>query len=159
MRIMMMLDSAVNFPVKGFEKALRFLETADLSKLQPGTVIPIDRDNRGDGDAVFARVHEYETRPEESIDFEDHSVYYDLHYIVSGTEYICGAKAQGLKQKTAYNAGDDITFYEGTSHYGKFLLNSGEALLIASGEAHRPGCSVDKPEPVRKIVVKIKTCE
>jgi YhcH/YjgK/YiaL family protein len=148
--MMMVLDNTENFPIEGFEKALLFLETADLRELQPKAVIPID------GDAVFAQVHEYETRPEETVDFENHTVYYDLHYLVSGKEYICGANVKGLKQKTAYNATDDIAFYEGPSHYGRFLLNPGEALLVASGEAHRPGCSVDKPEWVRKIVVKVK---
>jgi YhcH/YjgK/YiaL family protein len=148
--MMMVLDDTGNFPKESFEKALLFLKTADLSVLQPRDVIQID------DDMVFAQVQEYETQPEENIAFENHIAYYDLHYVVNGKEYIYSANAKGLRQKNAYNPKDDIAFYEEPPHYERFLLNAGEAVLIAPGEAHRSRCSVDKPGIVKKIVVKIK---
>jgi YhcH/YjgK/YiaL family protein len=150
MRIAIVFDDTGRFPRENLEKALRFLKVTDLGLLRPGVVTPID------GDEVFAQVQEYETRAEERLDFESHNVYYDLHYLVTGNEYIYCTTSRDLIPKTVYNRADDILFYEDPAWYGRFLLKAGNAAFIAPGDAHKPRCFVDKPETVRKIVVKVK---
>jgi YhcH/YjgK/YiaL family protein len=153
MRIISVFDNADSTARDGLEKAMRFLEDNDLSALRPGSVQAID------GDTVFVQVQEYETRPESVLDFETHNVYYDLHYILSGTEYICCAHRKGMTPKTAYDHDNDITFYEDPIHYKRLSVKTGDAVFIAPTEAHKPRCTVDTPQRVRKIVVKIKAGE
>ncbi|MDR1221154.1 MAG: YhcH/YjgK/YiaL family protein [Treponema sp.] len=153
MQMIIIFDATDQIPVEGLKKAIRFLRDNDLSALSPDSIQAID------GDAIFAQVQEYDTNTENDLLFETHNVYYDLHYIVSGVEYICCASRKKLILKTPYDCNNDSAFYENPVHCRRLLLKAGDAIFIAPTEAHKPRCAWDNPQRVRKIVVKVKAHE
>ena len=40
--------------------------------------------------------------------------------------------------------------------YGYVILNPGDFIVIAPEDAHMPGCCVDSPIQVKKVVIKVK---
>src|ERR1700749_3573 len=62
------------------DKAFAFLRDSDLAALKPGV-------HELQGKELFVKVTDYETKDAESIPFESHSKYSDIHTVVSGMEY------------------------------------------------------------------------
>lgn len=55
---------------------------------------------------------------------------------------------------TPYNEENDITFYKGEKSFTK--VSEGMFAIFFPNDVHMPGASVDKPQNVRKVVVKVK---
>ena len=72
-----------------WEKALLFLKTTDLEKINIGR-------HELDGNNLFVLVDEYITREEKETQFEAHKKYADIQYLVFGQEKIgiCNIKEQ-----------------------------------------------------------------
>ena len=129
----------------GIEAGLRFLKTADLERLPC-------RKNEIRGDKLFAVVSEYTTNAEASVKWEAHRRYIDIQYLVSGAEsmeYQCVSK---MEVETQYNETNDTLFLRGKG--SRLLVPSGFFVIFYPQDAHRPGLSVNRPQPVRKVVVK-----
>lgn len=141
---------AEDYPKERIKLALQFLSQSDLAALVPGSVIPIDGTN------VYAQVQEYTTGDADLLRFETHDVYFDVHYLVRGTEFFGCLPRGDLQASTAYDAVNDITFYDEPLLAGKILLREGEWVIVSPAEAHKPRCIANKAELVKKIVIKVK---
>ena len=130
-----------------FRTAMDFLSRPGLAELPEGWIELAC--------GVRASVQHYTTKPAAELSFESHEKYYDVQYLVEGEELIGVISRSGLIQKTGYNAGEDITFYEEPEVSGGVLLRKGEYVILAPEDAHKPRCSAGKPEAVIKIVVKV----
>ncbi len=109
-----------------------------------------------DEDRCFAFVQNYETVPPTK-DYEAHERYMDLQYIVSGTEKMFWASKEELLCTVPPDAQKDIAFYtekDGVAPCA-LVVKPDEFAIFYPQEPHKPGCFADKPEAVRKIVVKI----
>jgi biofilm protein TabA len=133
------------------QKALDFLNSADLAGLQPGRI-------EIDGQAVYALVQAYETLPiSASVKFEAHRRYIDIQYIASGEEVMGWADLQALQDVTAYNAEKDVL--HGTLPAGEMIpvrVMTGQAAIFWPEDAHAPKLAVGSPAPVKKVVVKVR---
>ena len=129
------------------EKSLKFLESEDFSSMEIGKY-PIE------GNDIFYMVSQYETKPAEEVDYEAHRKYIDIQYIVEGQEIIGYANLGSLNVKEEYNAEKDIGFLEGEGDY--FTIRKGDFVIFFPEDAHQPCLLVDKPETVKKIVVKVR---
>ena len=129
-------------------KAFEFLSTADLVNL------PLGR-NEIDGDAVYANVNEYTTTPAAEKDMEAHRLYYDVQYVVSGEEVLQYAQLEGLKATTGFDVVNDYALYEAPQPCTSVVLRAGDMAVLAPEDAHKPGCQLDGPCAVRKVVVKV----
>ena len=132
----------------GWDKAFTFLKTQDLQALQPGKY-PIDGDN------VYASVMEAPNMDFDKTSWESHRKFNDIQYVISGKERIGITTESAATVTKEYDEAQDITFYtaEGSLH----SFQPGVFFLFFPKDLHRPCIKVDGYEPVKKIVIKVKT--
>ena len=130
-----------------FKIAFAFLHRTDLAQLPEGWV---DLEK-----GVRASVQHYVTFPEDELFFESHEKYFDIQYLVEGTECVGVCTRDGLIVRSPYEAGNDITFYEEPSLSGSVLLRAGDYVVLSPEDAHKPRCAAGSTMAVKKIVVKV----
>jgi len=107
-----------------------------------------------DGDDIFLLVQHYDSVPAEHKKWETHRRYIDIQFIESGCELIGFGEMSAMTVDTPYNSEGDGELYTGN---GVMLpMPSGSIAVFYPGEPHMPGVAVDAPEPVKKIIVKVK---
>ena len=129
---------------------LDFLRSGSHAQLSAGRH-PID------GDRLIAIVDEYTTREltAQSI-WEAHRRYWDIQYMVRGTERHGVAYLETATETTPYNADRDVTFFDGMSaHMGFVTLTPGMFSMYTPRDVHAPGLAFGDPAAVRKIVMKV----
>lgn len=117
-----------------------------------------DREERIDGDDVFAIFQSYATRTEAGRLFETHDRHIDIQYVLEGRETIRVAHRDKLRVHTAYDPDNDITWYDPGDAIDVVLPARWLAILYPH-EAHLPQVATDVPETVKKIVVKVRVSE
>ena len=108
------------------------------------------------GNDIYALVQSYRTDDRETKKLEGHKKHIDIQYIVSGKELIEWAPVSVLEVMEPYSVEKDVVFYHNSECMSQLVLTPGMFAVFYPYDAHRPGCLLDKPEPVRKIVVKVK---
>lgn len=125
----------------GFE----FLSRADLSSLSTGR-------HEVDGDEVFALLSDDEGKGEQSAMIEFHRRYFDIQYVVRGTDRIGWlpiSRCQRVKQE--YDPESDLGFYfDRPSSW--FSVPAGSFTVFFPGDGHAPLAGTGA---VRKVVVKV----
>ena len=142
------LEYKYDFSSKKFRIAFEFLKRKDLADLPVGWIEL--------GDGVRASVQRYDSFAWDANRFETHEKYFDVQYVIEGIEF-CGVcdRSECKKVAVAYNADNDVTFYEEPKHCGTVFLNAGDFIVLGPEDAHKPRCAVEKPMPIKKIVVKV----
>ena len=122
------------------------LASADLASLTPGRHEIL-------GDECCAFVGDYLTQPREMRRWEAHRCHIDIQCVVTGSELL-GCADLSTMRSSEYDPKDDLEFLDGPD--GEFrLIEAGTFAILHPADAHMPGVSVDGPEPVRKVVVKV----
>ncbi len=129
-----------------FAKAFEFLRRPDLETLANGRY-------ELDGDKVFALVQSYNTTPREQGKFEAHRKYIDVQFVVSGDECMGYANLADLKVTKEYDEKDDYLLAAGQADFVR--VRPGMFTIFHPQDAHIPCSAVDKPSPVKKVVVKV----
>ena len=129
-----------------FIKAFDFLQNTDLVNTESGKYVL-------EGDRLFAMVQEYDSRNIEDCKLEAHRKYIDIQYIVSGEELIGVDLLKDQPSKEGYNENNDVIFFEADSSLIK--MESGMFAIFYPNDLHMPGAKVNRPEKVKKVVVKI----
>ena len=148
----MILDNITNF--------LKYARSSESSLLAYDFImnfkkkeLPVGRYEL-DGDRCYALVQEYETAPESEKDFESHRRYIDLQYIIEGCEEMYWQQTNSLEEKIPYNEEADVAFYSGAVSC-RFQVRADEFVVFYPQDGHKPGCCVQFPDKVRKIVIKM----
>ncbi|MBQ7644476.1 MAG: YhcH/YjgK/YiaL family protein [Spirochaetales bacterium] len=142
------LEFKYDLSEKKFRIAFDFLKRKDLAELPVGWIEL--------GEGVRASVQRYDSFGWDENRFETHEKYFDVQYVIEGMEYCGVCKREELGPvAVAYDEANDIEFYEEPIHSGKVFLNAGDFIVLAPEDAHKPRCAVDKPMPIKKIVVKV----
>jgi len=126
--------------------ALTFLHENDLAALPLGRVDV-------DGDNLYALVQEYVTRPVEQSRWEAHRSYIDVQYMFRGRERM------GFANLSAMQLGEFVPEkdFQPMTGAGNFVdVFTGAFVIFFPEDGHMPGLYLDAPEPVRKIVLKVK---
>ncbi|MEG1549103.1 MAG: YhcH/YjgK/YiaL family protein [Ruthenibacterium sp.] len=144
------LDSTEEYQHLGgdFKAVFAFLKEHDLAALEVGRY-PIS-------DTAWIAVQHYTTDPAHELPFETHDNYYDLQFVIEGTEALGVAFRDDLEDDGAYNAEKDVTFYKEPSVSGNVILRAGDFALVGPADAHRPRSCAGIAMPIKKIVGKIK---
>ena len=131
--------------LKGFE----WLKNTDLSEKEPGCYAIEDDD-------IYALVQKIETVPAANKRPEAHKEYVDIQYIISGEEKMGFASdTQGLVPVDG-NEENDIYFYKNVENENFVVCHGGDFCVFFPYDIHRPGCCVNEPSTVRKVVVKVR---
>jgi len=109
-----------------------------------------------DGDKLYYIVQHYTTKPREECKLEAHKKYIDVQFVASGKEIIYHTSVNGLKTETPYDQTKDVAFYKTPAKLTAINLTSGMFCFLFPQDAHIPGCQLDGPSNVHKIVVKVK---
>ncbi|WP_274363151.1 YhcH/YjgK/YiaL family protein [Paenibacillus thermotolerans] len=130
--------------------AIDFLQSTDFAKLDNGKL-------EMDGSDLYAAVSELTTRHPHETAGESHEVYADIHYLLQGRERI-GFTGSPLPSKVSRDAlkDQDLLLYSEVSEETFLELHPGMFAFFMPGEIHRPGCCAGSPEPIRKVVVKVR---
>jgi YhcH/YjgK/YiaL family protein len=101
---------------------------------------------------VFALVQRYVTKPPAEGRWEAHRRYIDLQFVAAGQERIGYTHISRLTADP-YDPERDLTWLSGPGDL--VTVPGGSFMLLWPQDAHMPGISVDRPEPVTKMVIKI----
>lgn len=130
----------------GIRVALEFLQRTDLISLSAGR-------HAVQGDAVFAIVDEYETKPASEKFWEAHRRHIDVQFVVSGREAI-GVGALERFEAEPYDAERDLVVARGGGQYVD--VPAGWFAILFPHDVHMPGVIAGTAERVRKVVVKVR---
>lgn len=131
---------------KRLAAALRYLQDTDLASVPPGRY-------EIDGSDVFALVQEYDSKLKEKGYWEAHRQYIDVQYVAKGAELMGYAHLDRLRPG-AYDATRDFLPLEGEGDF--FEVREGTFVILSSQDAHMPGIALTLPQPVKKVVVKVR---
>lgn len=106
-------------------------------------------------DEMFYFINEYQTKDAGECFWEAHRVNLDLHYILEGTERIGYAAIEQLDVRDDYSAEKDAIFFTGAVE-SAVTAGPGALVVCYPQDGHMTGIEADKPEAVRKVVLKIK---
>ena len=128
--------------------ALNWLATTDLASLECGR-------HEICGDEVFANVMEFETVPADSKAFEAHRRYHDIHCVIEGEEVVMVAPLKETVPLTEHDEASDFRMVDYPAHLSIAHLRPGELCLTTPADAHKPGCCLEEPARIKKVVVKV----
>ena len=110
-----------------------------------------------DGDNIFIKAVEYETKPVESAVLEAHRAYIDVILILEGEERIayCDLSAMG-KVIQSYDAASDACLAEMPDRVSFAFMRPGDVAVFFPEDGHAPGLDTDAPHKMRKLIAKVK---
>ena len=118
--------------------------------------LPIDNGSTLLEHGVKAIVSEYETKPTNPKGYEAHIKYADVQFLLAGSESLRCCPLSLLTPATDYDEASDCRFYVPQPGSGFALrLGAGYFAVLFPADAHMPGLSVDAPETVKKVVMKV----
>lgn len=124
--------------------------------LKPETAMLADGTYQIDGNQVYAQVQTYTTAEPPKILFEAHRRYIDLQYIVEGQEVINCLNLEDIEIVRPYDEKVDICFGTGSmKNCVPLYMKQGDMAVFFPEHAHAPKLPFDRPQKVKKIVVKI----
>ena len=143
------LESSFAWLPKPIRFALEHLRQTDFTGLPVGNYELQGRD-------IYVMVQDMETKPFSQTRAEVHRQYIDVQYLCRGSERIGVASDTGnnvmaedfLEQR-------DLLFYTGMENESTLTLVPGSFAVFFPSDVHRPGCALDQPMSIRKVVVKI----
>ena len=105
---------------------------------------------------VKAIVSEYETKVKNEVGFEAHKKNVDIQYLLKGEERMACMPIEKLAETEPYSEEKDEAFYteEGVKAQ-EMIIGNGYFAIFFPQDGHMPQLCVDKPEIVKKVVVKV----
>lgn len=107
---------------------------------------------------VKAIVSEYTTKEVNENGYEAHRQNIDIQYLLKGKEKIACLPLEELSVTKPYNEETDAAFYNAVSDFdpSNLPLRSGYFAIFFPQDGHMPCLSVNEPEMVKKVVVKVR---
>lgn len=109
-------------------------------------------------DNCYINAEEYQTKQIKDAKFEAHRKYIDVQILLNGNEDIYITSTNNLQKiHTPYDENRDIMFFsEDVSSYDKVTLDGTNFVILTPDDAHAPQVIHNKPETVKKVVIKIR---
>lgn len=134
---------------ENFQRGFEFLLNNDMEKLENGKY-------EIEGDNLYVSIQDYKTKSINEGQFEAHKKYADIQYIIKGKEQLGYTNVMLLEPITEYDKIADITFFDTNSENSFIKAQEGDFVIFMPEDAHMPCIAIDKPEYVKKAVVKVK---
>lgn len=128
-----------------FKKAFEFIQSNDLSKMEPGKTLI-------DGDKLFISVMEIDGKTPEAAKMESHRKYIDIQVVISGVETMGWTAIEHCTDAIEpYNGEKDLQFF--TNKPSTYLtVHPGEFAVFFPEDGHAPGIGNG---PIKKAVLKV----
>lgn len=108
---------------------------------------------------IKAIVSEYKTKEVNEYGFEAHKKFNDIQFLLKGSEKICCLPIEQLKKTKTYSEENDAAFYASNTNPIEMTLGNGYFAIFYPQDGHMPQLCVDKPEAVKKVVIKVRIRE
>ncbi len=131
-------------------RALKYLRDTDFTKLPNGRYEVAGSD-------IFSIVNDYTTKDLEDCRLEAHRKYIDIHFMIQGSELLGYSLFNGQEPATEYDEENDFILYCGEKNYLK--LEKDMFVIFFPSDLHMPGLIVERPEKVKKAVMKVRVPE
>lgn len=126
-----------------FAKAIEYLKATDLNAREPGQVVLQE-------DSLAVNFVQTKPKSKEEAKLETHDRFIDIQIPLSGAE-LMGYTPRADLPEAKYDAGDDISFYEGLAE-DYIAVKPGMFVIFFPQDAHAPAIS---SEGVKKVIVKV----
>lgn len=105
---------------------------------------------------VKAIVSEYETRKVNEHGYEAHKKFIDIQYVLKGQEKVACLPIERMSETKPYSEEKDAAFYNAKIQAQEMIIGNGYFVIFYPQDGHMPQLSVDNPELVKKVVVKVE---
>lgn len=149
----MILGEIRSLPSAGLPSALCEALTLALT-VRPQEKTPGRYELRGDD--IFMNVMQFATQSPDDKKAELHEQYIDIQLLLAGEERIQFGVAGSARQCEAMHSEDDYQLCREIAAGQTITLQPGMFAVFMPGEPHKPGCAVNVPEEIKKVVVKVR---
>lgn len=108
------------------------------------------------GDNIFMNVMQFATQSPEQKKAELHQRYIDIQVLLSGEERILFGMIDSARQCEERHAEDDYQLCNHIADEQALTLKPGRFAIFMPGEPHKPGCAVEEPGEIKKVVIKVR---
>lgn len=134
---------------EAFDAAVRWLKHVDSLTLAEGNH-PID------GDRIFAMIQKPVTAPVAERRYELHRDYIDIQVLLKGEErHWYGLAYPETAPTEDLLDSKDLAFHPAPEDARPLIVVPWQYVVYLPGELHCPACSVDAPEAIVKVILKI----
>lgn len=130
----------------GIRAGLLYLRSCTYEGLEPGR-------HAIDGERLIAILQDYQTKIAANCVWESHRRYIDIQFVINGSERMGWSPIDQMRLQTPYDAVKEAAFYEGTGDF--VTVSAGMFAIFFPSDVHKPSVALEKPENVRKIVLKV----
>lgn len=144
------LESRFSWLPEPLRKAVEHLGATDFSRLPAGNYELMGKD-------IYVQVIDMATKPFAETRPEVHSRYIDVQFLHCGSENIGVASDTGRNPVSEDLLEErDLLFYSTMENESTLTMTPGSFAVFFPSDVHRPGCAVSAPEPIRKVVIKVR---
>lgn len=130
-----------------FERSFNFIKTLNVNTKNGSYEI---------ASGLIAHVMEYDTSANFQFGWEAHKKYIDIQYCLRGKERIQWTSlSKKLTPSIVYDEIHDRTFFDGEGENTFIDTGDGIFALFFPEDAHAPQIMVDKPDFIKKVVIKV----
>ncbi|MEJ3967180.1 N-acetylneuraminate anomerase [Citrobacter braakii] len=149
----MMSDELRSLPSAGLhpvlQQALTLAVAANPQEKTPGRY-------ELQGDNIFMNVMQFATQSPEQKKAELHREYIDIQVLLSGEERILFGMTDSARQCEEMHIEDDYQLCSQIADEQAMVLKPGRFVIFMPGEPHKPGCVVQAPVDIKKVVIKVR---
>ena len=149
----MMSDELRSLPSAGLhpvlQQALTLAVAANPQEKTPGRY-------ELQGDNIFMNVMQFATQSPEQKKAELHREYFDIQVLLSGEERILFGMTDSARQCEEMHVEDDYQLCSQIADEQAMVLKPGRFVIFMPGEPHKPGCVVQAPMDIKKVVIKVR---
>ena len=149
----MMSDELRSLPSAGLhpvlQQALTLAVAANPQEKTPGRY-------ELQGDNIFMNVMQFATQSREQKKAELHREYIDIQVLLSGEERILFGMTDSARQCEEMHVEDDYQLCSQIADEQAMVLKPGRFVIFMPGEPHKPGCVVQAPMDIKKVVIKVR---
>lgn len=108
------------------------------------------------GDDIFMNIMQFVTQSPASKKAELHERYIDIQLLLAGEERIVFGMSGAARQCEEWHAEDDYQLCCEIADEQAVTLKAGRFAVFMPGEPHKPGCVVEAPAEIKKVVIKVR---
>ena len=108
------------------------------------------------GDNIFMNIMQLATQSPEQKKAELHREYIDIQVLLSGEERILFGMTDSARQCEEMHVEDDYQLCSQIADEQAMVLKPGRFVIFMPGEPHKPGCVVQAPMDIKKVVIKVR---
>ena len=108
------------------------------------------------GENIFMNVMHFTTQSPEQKKAELHQQYIDIQMLLSGEERILFGMTDSARQCEEMHIEDDYQLCSQIADEQAMVLKPGKFVIFMPGEPHKPGCVVQAPMDIKKVVIKVR---